>query len=164
ARRAGSARAPDPDATTRWCAGVKRLSCWVRRLPAEGAGGAFRKLQFRQRKQEGQCRFGAVVLVDTIHMKGVPAAAGAGGIDLDVEIVPTEEPAEGRLRLLVPPPVGCGTISLKAGRDRCLRLDGLLVEIRAGLAARIKPIASHGPEIAALRGLDLRQPAKCLQT
>src|SRR6185503_11097011 len=112
----------------------------------------------------GQRRFSAMVLVDAIHVKGVPAAAGAVGINLDVEIVPTEEPVKGELRLLVPPPVGCGAIRFKTGRDRCLRLDGLLVEISPCLAARIKPIVADWPEIAALGSLDFRQPAERFQT
>ena len=84
-------------------------------------------------------------------------------VNFQPEIVPAEEPVEGALRLFVPPGIGCGAVGFEAGRDHRLRLDGLLVEVRARAAATIKSVAADGPQLPMLRSLDFHEPAQCLQ-
>ena len=86
-------------------------------------------------------------------MQSIAAAAGLGRVELQAEIVPADEPVEGALRLLVPPEVRCGAIGFKTSRDRCLRLDGLLVEIGARAATAVEPVAANGPKVTLLRDL-----------
>ena len=78
------------------------------------------------------------------------------------EVVAAEEPVEGALRLLVPPGVGRGAVRFQASRDRGLRLDGLLVEVRACAVAPIESVAANGPQLPMLRGLYAHQPAQRL--
>ena len=121
------------------------------------------KLHLRQRKQEGQGGFRSLVPVDPIHVQPIAAAAGFGRVEFQSEIVPADEPVEGALRLFVPPEVRCGAIGFQTGRDRCLRLDGLLVEIGARAAAAIKSVAANGSKVTLLGDLQFRQPAQGLQ-
>src|SRR5207245_3289372 len=95
---------------------------------------------------------------------GIAAAAGGCGVKLQAEVVPAEEPVESALSLLVPPRVRGGAVGIQTGGHHRLRLDRLLVEVRAGSAARVKSAVADGPEIAALRCLHLRQPAQRLQS
>ena len=44
----------------------------------ESGHGILREPEFRQRKQEGQGGFGALVLVDSIHVQRIAATAGVG--------------------------------------------------------------------------------------
>ena len=121
-----------------------------------------RQSHLRQRKQEGQGGFRSLVPVDPIHMQPIAAAACLGRVEFQSEIVPADEPVEGALRLFVPPDVRCGAIGFQTGRDRGLRLNGLLVEIGARAAAAVEPIAANGPKVTLLGHLQFRQPAQGL--
>src|ERR1039458_8453290 len=109
-----------------------------------------RQLHLRQGKQEGEGRFRSQVPVDPIHMQPIVAAASLGRVEFEAEIVPADEPVKGALRLFVPPEVRCGAVGFQAGRNRCLRLDGLLVEIGARAAAAVEPVAANGPKVTLL--------------
>ena len=104
------------------------------------------KLHLRQGKQEGQGRFRSLVPVDPIYMQPIAAAAGLGRVEFESEIVPADEPVKGALRLFIPPDVRCGAIGFQTGRDGCLRLNGLLVEIGARAAAAVEPITANRAE------------------
>ncbi len=97
-----------------------------------------RKLHFRQGKQEGQGGFRSLVSVDPIHMQPIAAAPCLGRVKLESEIVPADEPVKSALCLLIPPDVRCGAVGFQTGRDCCLRINGLLVEIGARAAAAVE--------------------------
>src|ERR1039457_5535287 len=113
-----------------------------RRLFADGfleAGdGVLQRLHFRQREQEGQRGLGALILAQTVHVQAVPTAAGGRIVERQAQIVSTEEPLERAPRLRDPEHVARRMIRFDAGGNRYLGFDGLLVELRAFLAARIK--------------------------
>ena len=44
----------------------------------EDGDGVLHELHFRQREQEGERGFRALVLVDPVHVQGIAAAAGSG--------------------------------------------------------------------------------------
>src|SRR5437763_10111007 len=93
-------------------AGWALVPCWGGRFepcfcrgPAriEDCFGALGQSQLRQRQQESQGGFRALVLTHAVHVQRISATAGVRGIQLQAQIVPTEEPIECALRLLVPP-------------------------------------------------------------
>ena len=65
-----------------------------------------RELHFRQRVQEGERGFRALVLVHTIHMQRVAAAAGGRRVEFQSQIVPAEKPVEDTLGVVIPPKIG----------------------------------------------------------
>src|SRR5260370_454622 len=93
-------------------------------------------------------------------MQPIAAAACLGRVEFESEIVPADEPVKGALRMFIPPDVRCGAIGFQTGRDRCLRLNGLLVEIGARAAAAVKPITANGSKVTLLGHLQFRQPAQ----
>src|ERR1035437_10429198 len=94
----------------------------------------------------------------------IVAAASGGKLKAEAEIVPADEPVKGALRVFVPPEVRCGAIGFQAGRNRCLGLNGLLVEIGAGTAAAVEPVAANGPKVTLLGHLQFGQPAQGLES
>src|ERR1017187_6213258 len=105
---------------------------------------------FRQRQEKGQHRFRSLVLVAPVLVQPIATTAGLRGVEFQPEIVPAEEPVEGALRLLIPPRVGCGAVRFQASRDRGLRLDGLLVEVRARAVTLIESVTADGPQLTLL--------------
>src|SRR5205823_4778129 len=93
-------------------------------------------------------------------MQAVAARAGSGRIEFEAEIVPPDEPVESALRLVVPPKVRCGAERFEASRDHCLRLDRLLVELRASAAAAVETVAPDRSKMTLLGNLQLIQPAQ----
>ena len=87
-----------------------------------------------------------MVLTQPVHVQSVPAAAGGRIVEREAQIISTEKPFERAARFRNPEHVARGVIRFDAGGNRHLGFDGLLVEDRAFLAARIKPIRSNGPE------------------
>ena len=67
--------------------------------------------------------------------------------------------SKARSRLFVPPDVRRGAIRLQTGRDHGLRLDGLLIEMRASASPPVEAIAADRPKVAVLGDLQLVQPA-----
>ena len=118
------------------------------------------RLHFRQRQQKGQRGFRALILAQPVHMEAVAAAAGAGIIQRQAQIIAAEKPLERAARFRHPEHVAGGVIRLDAGGNGGLRLDGLLVELRAFLAAREKSVRADGPERAGIRSLNFDQPAQ----
>ena len=112
--------------------------------------GVLYQPHLRQRQQKGQHRFRSLVFVAAVRVQSIAAAARLGGVEFQAEIIPAEEPVEGALRLFIPPQVGRGAVRFQASRDRALRLDGLLVEIRAYAVALIESVAANGPQLAML--------------
>ena len=99
-----------------------------------GVGASIRCLgvvHFGEGKVEGQGRFGALVFVDAVVVQAVAAAAGAGIVERQAEIVAAQKPLEGALRLARPRSILRGAKGLEAGGDHGLRLHRLLVEVRA---------------------------------
>jgi len=103
---------------------------------------------FRLRQQKSQRGFRTLVLVAPVRVQPIAAAAALAGVEFQPQIVPAKEPVEGPLRLSVPPWVGRGTVCFQARRNRGLRLDRLLVELRACAVAPIESIASYGAQLA----------------
>src|SRR5438105_14304096 len=93
-------------------------------------------------------------------MQTIVAAACLGRIEFQSKIVPADEPVKGALRLFVPPEVRCGAIGFQAGRNRSVRLNGLLVESGARAAAAVEPIAANRPEVTLFGRLQFHQPAQ----
>ncbi len=62
-----------------------------------------REAHFRQCEQECQRRFRSLVLVHTVHVQRVAAAAGGFRVEFQAKIVPAEEPVESALSPFVPP-------------------------------------------------------------
>ena len=119
-------------------------------MALERRDGVLHELHFRQRKQKSQGRFRALVLVDAIHMQRIAAAARAGRVHFQSEIIPAEKPIEGALGLLVPPAVRRGAIGFQTGRHHGLRFNGLLIESGAQAAAPVKSVAADRAEVAVL--------------
>ena len=86
----------------------------------------------------------------------------SGGVEFQPQIVPAKEPVEGALRLSVPPWVGRGAVCFQASRNRGVRLDGLLVEVRACAVTPIESVAADGPQLPMLRSLYAHKPAQRL--
>src|ERR1039457_1337227 len=103
--------------------------------------------------------FPYTTLFRSIYMQPIVAAACLGRVEFQSGIVPADEPVKGTLRVFVPPEVRCGAIGFKTSRDRCLRLNGLLVEIGARATTAVEPIAANGPKVTLLGRLQFRQPA-----
>src|ERR1700757_2904209 len=74
-----------------------------------------RQAHLRQRQQEGQRGFRPLVSVDPIDMQAIAAGPAFGRIELQAEVVPSDEPVESALRLLVPPDVRGHAISFQTG-------------------------------------------------
>ncbi len=76
-----------------------------------------------------------LILAQAIHVQAVAAAAGARVVEREAQIIAAEKPLKRAARFRNPEHVVRGMIRFDAGGDRGLRLDGLLVEQRAFLAA-----------------------------
>ena len=87
-------------------------------------------------------------------MQSITAAAGFCGVKFQAKIVPAEEPVEGAPRLFIPPGIRSRAKGFETGRNRCLSLDGLLVEIGPRAAAPIKAIAADRAKMSLLRSLE----------
>src|SRR5579871_1037531 len=109
-----------------------------------------RQLHLRQRKQERQGRLRSLIPVDAIYMQAIAAAASLGGVEFQPKIVPADEPVESALCMFIPADVRCGAIGIQTSRDRCLRFNGLLVEVGARAAATVEPITANGSKMALL--------------
>ena len=77
-----------------------RCRAWVRRSGhylrlAECRQGAFQQVHLGQGEEEGERRFGPLVLVDAVLLEAVAAAAGAWVVELQAQVVAAEEPLEG---------------------------------------------------------------------
>ena len=125
---------------------------------AEGGKGAFELLQLGKRQQKRQRRLGALVLVNSIGVQAVMAAAGAGVVEFHAEIVAAEEPFEGEPRFIEPCRVFGRAIGFDAGGDSSPGLDWLLIEIGPRAAARVKAVAADGAEVTARGALDADEP------
>ena len=108
-------------------------------------------LHFRERQQERQRGFGALILAQPIHMQAVAAAAGARIVEREAQIIPTEEPLERAPRFRDPERVARCLIRFDAGGNRDLGFDGLLIKDRAFLAAWKESVRADGPESAGWR-------------
>src|SRR3954470_22859456 len=97
-------------------------------------------------------------------MQGIAATAGAGGVKLEAEIVPAEEPIEGALGVFVPTRVRGGVEGFEASRHHGVRLDRLLVEVGARFAAAVEAVTANRTKVAMLGGLEVSEPLQCLQT
>src|SRR6266404_5089951 len=96
---------------------------------------------------------------DPVFMQPIAAAACFGRVEFEPQIVPTDKPVKGALRMFKPPDVRRSAIGFQTGRDRCLRLNGLLVEIGARAAATVEPVTANGSKVTLLGHLQFRQPA-----
>jgi len=123
---------------------------WLPDRCAERHSRRFVSAAFRQTTEERQHRFRALVFVAPVRVQTIAATASLRSVQFQPEIVPAEEPVEGALRLFIPPRVGRGAVRCQASRDRGLRLDGLLVEVRACAVTLIESVAANGPQLTLL--------------
>src|SRR5260370_37767874 len=89
-----------------------------------------REAKIEQREQEGEGRFSALVLIDTVRLEAVVARASGRLDQRHAQIVPPEKPVEDELRLLGPLRVAGAA---EVGQARChggRRLDRLTVGTR----------------------------------
>src|SRR5689334_4421641 len=96
-------------------------------------------------------------------MQGIAAAAGAGGVKLEAQIVPAQEPIESALSVFVPTRVGGSVVGLEASGHHGVSFDRLLVEVGPRLAAAVEAVAANGPEVTMLGSLEVGEPLQCLQ-
>ena len=101
----------------------------------ETGEAVLQRLHFREREQERQRGFAALILTQPVHMQPVAAAASGRVVEREAQIVPAQEPLERAPRLRHPERIARRLIRLDAGGNRDLRLDGLLVEDGAFPAA-----------------------------
>src|SRR5437016_1123909 len=98
------------------CGGPERNNYPSRALCPEGGGllktrhHVLSPAHFRQREQEGDGRFRSLVLVHPVNMQSIAASATLRRVELQAKIVPSDEPVESALRLLVPPEIRGGAI------------------------------------------------------
>src|SRR5665811_844641 len=83
-----------------------------------------------QGRQEGQRRFGALVLVRPVGMQAVAATAAGRIVERQAQVLPTQEPLESGRRLAVPALVVGHRICLEASRNGGGGFERLLVEAR----------------------------------
>ena len=117
-----------------------------------------------QRDLEREGGLGALVLIHTVMMQAVPASAGGRIVKRQTEIITSEKPFEGALRLTPPSWIARDTEGLQTRGNHRLGLHRLLVEIRALAILLMEAIAADRPEMPG-RGLLLRgQPAQAFKT
>src|ERR1700722_16677775 len=97
-------------------------------------------------------------------MQSIAAAAGLRHVELQAQIVPSNEPVEGMLRLLIPVEICSCPMGFEAGSNRGLGLNWLLVEVGAGAATLIKPVAADWPQVSLFRRLLACKPTQGLET
>ncbi len=61
-------------------------------IPALCLGFGAKLLQLEQGLDEGKCRFGTLVFIQTIDVQPIPAAAGLGVVYRHADGIPAEEP------------------------------------------------------------------------
>src|SRR5580693_4103565 len=100
----------------------------------------WQRADFQQCHQERKGGFGSLVLVGTVGMQAVPAAAGHGIIERKLQIVIAKEPIEGRPSLAAPTAVPGCAVGLQTSGDRASGLKWLLVETSFFFTLAIKTL------------------------
>ena len=109
---------------------------------------------------EGEGGLGALVFVDTILMEAVAAAAGAGVVEREAEVIAAEEPFEGAFGLASPHGIPGEAEGLLAGADHGLGFDGLLIKVGTCAVLFVEAVAADGAEVTGLGALDGDEPAE----
>ena len=110
-------------------------------------------------KKIRQSRFCTLILIAAVGMEPITAAARVGMKQSWLEVMLAEEPIEGTRCRCDPPSVAVRAPRGKAGRNRCCRLDRLLVKCFRLLAQRAKALGPYRPEASRRRSLERHEPA-----
>src|SRR5580692_6935799 len=92
------------------------------------------------------------------------AAAGLGVVEIEGQVIATQEPLESEPGFLEPERIVGGVVGLDAGRHGGEGLKGLLVEVGAVAAAVIEAARADGAEAAGWGLLLFDQPGERLET
>src|SRR5579872_1616378 len=138
--------------------GERRLSCNRNHFLKTGQD-TLSQTHLRQGKQECKSRLGSLISIDAIYMQPVAAPACFRRVEFQAEVVPAQKPIKCALRVFVPPEVRCSAIGFETGRDSCLSLNGLLIEIRADAPTPVESVAANGPKMPLFGRLQFGQPA-----
>ena len=116
--------------------------------------------------EKGECRLCALILVRSVRMQTIAAAACRRIVYRKVQVVSPEKPLECAAGFYMPAFFPSDMICCKAGRYHRLRFYGLLVETGAFATLWIKPIGANWNEMLSfcVRVLQLCQPTERLET
>ena len=111
-------------------------------------------------KKIRQRRFRALVLIGSIRMEPIRAAARIGIDQCRLQVVFAQKPTERAHRPCRPLRAAIRPPRSKAGRNRCCRLDRLLIERFGFLAEPAEALGPDRPEASRWRGLKRHEPTK----
>ena len=114
-------------------------------------------------KKVRQRRFRTLVLIGSIRMQPIRAAARLGIDQRCPQVVFAQEPIERAHRPCRPLRAAIRPPRSKAGGNRCCRLDGLLIERFRLLAGPAEALGPDRSEASRRRGLKRHEPAQRLQ-
>jgi hypothetical protein len=129
-------------------------------LYPHGRVGTLDLADFCKSQQIRECGFRTLVLIGPVEMKSICATAGSRIYQCRPEIVFTQEPPERAHRLSGPVRTIAYPRSRKAGRNRCARLDWLLVKRFGELTDPAETVGANRPEMSCRRRLKRHEPTQ----